>query len=136
MLAVGCGSSHKATHSASGVSGVIHAYLQAQANGDGSTACSLLTPAAQKQLTSLVVKEGKGLVSQRPSCQDAVGLVRLVAGSQVLSALKSARVEHVQVSGTTATAEVVDGTAFPSQQVTLEKTAGRWQITGVPGLGG
>jgi hypothetical protein len=95
----------------------------------------MLTPAAQDKLIALVVKEGKGLITSRPSCSDAVRLVRLVAGAQLMQALAGARVEQVHVNGSTATAQVVDGGQFPPQKVTLEKTGGNWRIAGVPSLG-
>jgi hypothetical protein len=45
-------------------------------------------------------------------------------------------VEQIKISGPTATAQVVDGTAFKPQQVKLQKSGGKWEITGVPTLGG
>jgi hypothetical protein len=136
-LAAGCGSSHKPAAPADPavqVNAVIHSYLNAQAQGDGATACGLLTPAAQKQLIDLVVADGKGLITSRPSCSDAVGLVHTFAGTQLLSAVENARIEQVQVSGDTATARVADGSTFKPQQVRLEKPGGTWKVTGVPSL--
>jgi hypothetical protein len=138
-LAAGCGAAHKPPAEKSSdqaqVTTVLHSYLHAQAQGDGTTACGLLTPAAQNQLIGLVVSAGKGLITSRPSCSDAVGLAHAVAGAQLLSALESARVEQIHINGTSATAQVVDGTTFKPQRVTLEKTGGSWRIAGVPGLG-
>jgi hypothetical protein len=118
------------------VTQALRSYLHAQAAGDGQAACAVLTAVGQKELIALVMKAGKRLITTRPSCQDAVGLVRAVAGSNLLSALSSARIEHVQVSGVSASAEVVDGTGFPPQHVLLEKAGTAWKIAGVPGLGG
>jgi hypothetical protein len=95
----------------------------------------VLTPPAQDKLIALVVTQGKGLITSRPSCSDAVGLVRAVAGAQLMQALAGARVEQVHVNGSTATAQVVDGAQFPPQDVTLEKSGGNWKISGVPSLG-
>jgi hypothetical protein len=116
------------------VTAAIHSYLHAQAQGDGATACALLTPAPQRQLIDLVVADGKGLITSRPSCSDAVGLVHTFAGTQLLSALENARIEQVQVSGDNATARVADGTTFKPQQLRLGKTDGSWKVTGVPSL--
>jgi hypothetical protein len=134
----GCGASHKpapepASDSAQ-VSAVLHSYLRAQAQGDGSAACRLLAPAGQHELIALVMTAGKGLITTRPSCADAVALAHAVAGAQLLSALQNAGVEQIHVGGTGATAQVVDGTSFKPQRVMLEKTGGSWKIAGVPGL--
>jgi hypothetical protein len=58
-------------------------------------------PTGQRQLIALVIKGAKGFVTTRPSCEDAVGLVRAVAGAQLLGALKDAPIER---SGSTAPA--------------------------------
>ena len=76
----------------------VHSYLRAQIAGDRPAACALLTAGGQRQLIALVVKGAKGLVTTRPSCEDAVGLVRAVAGAQLLGALVNPEIEHVRVS--------------------------------------
>lgn len=134
VAVAGCGGS-PAPSAQQQVTQVLHSYLTAQAAGDGQTACALLTPAAQSQLIAAVVKAGKGLLSATTSCQDAVGLVRAVAGARALAALNSARIEQVQVHGDSATAEVAGGTVFGRQQVRLVKSS-TWMIDGVPGLTG
>jgi hypothetical protein len=134
-----CGASH---HAATGpsdqeqITQVLRSYISAQTQGDGHTACPLLTAAGQRQLQALVVKQAKGLLAVTPSCQDAVGLVHTFAGAKLLSALGSARIERVTVHGTDATAEIVDGTTFAPQTVSLMKLAGAWRIAGVPNLTG
>ncbi|HWK19126.1 MAG TPA: hypothetical protein VNR66_16895 [Solirubrobacteraceae bacterium] len=135
LAAAGCGSSSSAPSAEQQVKQVLHNYLSAQASGDGQTACALLTPTAQSQLVGAVVKAGKGLLSATTSCSDAVGLVRAVAGAQVLAALKAAKIGQVQVHGSSATAEVTGGTVFGRQQVRLVKSS-TWMIDGVPGLAG
>ena len=127
----GCGAGHRQSDQQL-ITQTLHSYLRAQTAGDGQTACKLLTAGGQSQLIALVVKQANGLLTTRPSCEDAVGLVRAVAGPQFLSALSSARIAHVQARGTRATAEVVDGTQFASQQVSLRKTDSSWRIAGVP----
>lgn len=134
-----CGGSHGGPHGASEdqqISQVVRSYLSAQTQGDGQTACSLLTPGAQRQLEALVVKRAKGLIPSRPSCTDAVSLVHSFAASKLLNALSTARIGRVNINGDTARARVADGTAFVPQTVSLAKVAGAWRIAGVPGLGG
>ncbi len=134
LVGAGCGGS-SAPSAEQQVKQVLHNYLTAQAGGDGQTACALLTPTAQSQLVSAVVKAGKGLLSATTSCPDAVGLVRAVAGAQVLAALNGAQIGQVNVHGNSATAEVTGGTVFGRQQVRLVKSS-TWMIDGVPGLAG
>lgn len=83
-----------------------------------------------------MLEAGKGLLTARPSCADAVGLVRAVAGAKLLNALSKAQIAHVQVQGNNATAEIIDGTAFGQQQVSLQRSGSTWQIAGVPALTG
>ena len=133
-----CGSSHRSS-TASGeqpIGQVVRSYLTAQAQGDGQTACSLLTPDGQRQLEALVVKRANGLIASRPSCSDAVSFVHSFAGAKLLNALSTARIGTVRVQGDTATARVTDGTEFAPQAVRLARIAGAWRIAGVPGLGG
>jgi hypothetical protein len=134
-----CGSSHGGSQRPSDeqqIAQVVRSYLTAQTQGDGQTACSLLTSGGQRQLEALVVKRANGLISSQPSCTDAVSLVHSFAGSKLLNALSTARVERVEVNGGQATARVADGTAFAAQTVSLAKVGDAWRIAGVPGLGG
>ena len=140
VAVVGCGGAHKASNqqliARQQVTRAVRSYLQAQTAGDGQAACALLTAGGQQQLTALVMQASKGLLKTRPSCEDAVGLIRGLAGAKLLAALAQARVEHVQVTGSRATAQIVDGTQFPAEQVSLEKVGAAWKIAAVPGLGG
>jgi len=134
-----CGSSHRASHGATDeqqIGQVVRSYLSAQTQGDGQTACSLLTPGGQRQLEALVVKRANGLITAQPSCADAVSLVHSFAGSKLLNALSTARVGQVKVNGDNATAQVADGAVFTPQTVSLAKVGTAWRIAGVPGLGG
>jgi hypothetical protein len=133
VIVGGCGGGHRPSDRQL-ITQALHSYLRAQAAGDGQAACALLTEGVQRQLIALVVKAGKGLITTQPTCADAVGLVRAVAGAQLLAALGSARIQSVQVSGARATANVVDGSQFQPQQVALEKAGASWKIAGVPGL--
>jgi hypothetical protein len=140
LAIAGCGGGHRPANqqllARQQITQTVRAYLRAQTAGDGPAACALLTAGAQQQLTTLVAQASKGLLKARPSCVDAVGLIRAIAGTKLLGALAQARVEHVQVSGGRATAQVVDGTQFPAQQVSLHKVGSAWKIGAVPGLGG
>ena len=71
-----------------------------------------------------------------PGWRQAVGPVHAVAGAKLLEALSKAEIAQVRVQGNSATAEVIDGTAFPSEQVTLQASGGTWKIAAVPGLTG
>ncbi len=133
----GCGSSHtQAPTGQQQVQQVLRSYLHAQTSGDGQAACALLTPTAQRQLGTVVLRASNGLITSPPSCQDAVSLVRAVAGASLLDALSKAQITQVQVRGDKATAEITDGGAFAPQQVSLERSGSSWKIAGVPGLGG
>ena len=134
LAVTGCGGA-QAPSNAQQVTQALRLYLRAQTNGDEGSACALLTDAAQQQLIAAVAHAAKGALPARPSCPDAVGLVRAVAGSAFLRALSSARVEHVQVRGARASADVIDGKQFEPQRVSLQKTDGVWRIAGVPALG-
>ena len=137
IAAAGCGSSRMATPGEQQqVTQVLRSYLRAQTSGDGQTACSLLSNTAQRQLEALVLQAGKGLLRAPPSCQDAVGLVRAVGGAKLLNGLANAQISRVRVQGDKATAQVVDGTAFSPQQVSLQRSGSSWRITGVPALSG
>lgn len=116
-----CGGGHRKSDQQAIVTQAPHSYLRAQAAGDGQAACGRLTAAGQRQLIALVVKAAKGLMTTQPSCEEAVGLVRALAGAKLLSALESARIESVRVSGARPTAEIVDGAQFQPGQVTLAK---------------
>ena len=137
VAVAGCGSSRTpAPTEQQQVKQVLRSYLRAQTSGDGQTACSLLSNAAQRQLEALVLQAGKGLLRAPPSCQDAVGLVRAVGGAKLLNGLANAQISRVRVQGDKATAQVVDGTAFSPQQVSLQRSGSSWRITGVPALSG
>ena len=140
VAVVGCGGAHKASNQQlivrQQVTSAVRSYLEAQTAGDGQAACALLTAGGQQQLTALVMQASKGLLKTRPSCEDAVGLIRGLAGAKLLGALAQARVEHMEVTGSRATAQVVDGAQFPAEQVSLEKVGAAWKIAAVPGLGG
>jgi len=135
----GCGA-HKPTNGQAlarqQVTQTVHAYIRAQTAGDGPAACALLTTGARQQLSTLVMRASNGMLKAPPSCEDAVGLIRAIAGAGVLAALRQASVEQVQIRGEDATARVVDGAAFSAQQVSLRRVGGAWKIAAVPGLGG
>lgn len=136
--AAGCGGAHRSSSqeqvARQQVTQTVRSYLRAQVAGDGQAACALLTASGQQELTTLVMQAGKGLVTSRPSCEDAVALVRAVAGATILTALGQASVEDVHVTRSRATALVTAGTAFPNEHVSLQKVGTTWKIASVPGL--
>ena len=136
VAAGGCGSSQKqpTAQQRQQIIEVLHSYLRAQTAGDGQAACSLLTNSAQRELEMLALQVGGGQITSQPSCQDAVGLVRAVAGKQLLDALSSAQIADVQVHSDSATAQILTGGAFGQQQVSLQRSGGSWKIDGVFGL--
>lgn len=69
------------------VTQAIHAHVA----GDGQRACSQLSSSGQRQLVTLTSKMAKGLAGNRLSCEEAVGLIRGVAGTPLLRALSRAR---------------------------------------------
>ncbi len=136
LVLAGCGGGSSAPQSdAAKVKTTIGSYLAAQAAGDGTAACALLTPAGQRQLIGVVAKSSKGLVTQ-PTCEDAVGLVRTAATPAQLTALEHADVSNVAVSGDRATADVSAGSGLPNGSVTLVRAGSAWLISGAPGLTG
>jgi len=130
---MGCGATHKQPEQQQ-IKNVLQSYLHAQVAADGHAACALLTAGGQQQLVILVVKASEGRLTVRPSCEQAVALVGLVAGQQVLNSLRSARIENVRVRGTAATALVVVG-INTAHKVSLMKSGAAWKISAVPGLG-
>lgn len=138
ILPAACGGArHKpASDPRAQVRQAVSSYLHAQSQGDGATACGLLTSTGQEELIAIVVKHGGSLITSRPSCTDAVGLVHAFGGAKLLGALASARVAQAKVTGSTATAEVIDGSVFGTQLVRLETSGGQWKIVAVPGLAG
>ncbi|MGZ6650976.1 MAG: hypothetical protein ACXVHB_26375 [Solirubrobacteraceae bacterium] len=89
VAVVGCGGAHKASNqrpiAQQQVTRAVRSYLQAQTAGDGQAACPLLTAGGQQRLTALVMQASKGLLKTRPSCEDAVGLIRGLAGPSFLA---------------------------------------------------
>ncbi len=77
-----CGSSHGGSHHPTDeqqIGQVVRSYLSAQTQGDGQTACSLLTPGGQRKLEAMVVRRANGLIPSQLSCTDAVSLVHSFA---------------------------------------------------------
>jgi hypothetical protein len=131
-----CGSARKASPppARQQVTATLRAYLRAQAAGNGHAACARLTASAQRQLIEAVAKAGKGLIPTGLSCTEAVALASAVAGS-TLTSLAHARVDHVQVQGSRATADVT-ASGFPREHVMLVRVGGTWKIARVAGLAG
>lgn len=110
--------------------------MQAQAGGDGERACEQLAPRGQRQLVTVTIEESNGLVGSNVTCEQAVGLIRTVAGTKLLAALEDAEISNVEIDGEQAVADVTGGTEIPRQRVLLEKIGSSWKISEVPGLPG
>lgn len=115
------------------VAHTVRAFLQAQSQGDTAKTCSLLTVGGRRQLVA-VIRRATGGAAGGLTCEDASGLVRVAAGTSVLTALATADVRGVRVRGAQATAVVVDGKVFGRRVVRLRRTTIGWRISAVPRL--
>lgn len=137
-LAAGCGGGSDAQSDAQRVASTIKDYLRLQADGDAAEACALLTASGRRQLTAFVSEQARStpLDTTGLTCDRAIELVRVVAGTELLDATRSAGVENIRVTGARATAEVVGAGDVGRRPVSLEKAGDVWRIRAAPGLGG
>jgi hypothetical protein len=138
LIAAGCGGGSKAPSDAERVASTIKDYLRLQAEGDTAQACALLTASGRRQLTRYVAEQARStpLATGGLTCDRAIALVRLVAGTELLDAMRNAEVENVHITGPRANAEVVGAGEVGRRPVSLQKTGDVWKIRAVPGLGG
>lgn len=128
----GCGSSD-APSEEQRVTDTVRLFLRAEADGETAKACGLLTGAGRGHLIALV-RQATGTAGTGLTCEQAGDLIRLAAGTRTMAALGDAEVRAVRVSGSRATALVVDGEAFDQRRVRLRLTADGWRIDAVPDL--
>jgi len=138
LVAAGCGGGSQAPSDADLVASTIKDYLRLQADGDAVQACTLLTASGRRQLTAFVAERARSmpLATGSLTCERAIELVRLVAGTELLDAMRNAEVENVHVTGPRANAEVVGTGDVGRRPVSLQKTGDVWRIRAVLSLGG
>ena len=102
-------------------------YAHAFGSGDGSKACSLLTPGARDSLVARV----SSLVGTR-DCAQAMNKLQALAGPNVTGQFRTATASSPTVTGDKATATLTAG--GHATQVTLQKSDGDWLLTRAPGL--
>jgi hypothetical protein len=115
IAVVGCGQSSTDAASAS-----VTQYLHSLGSGDYTTACHQLGPVAVVE----IVAEGTSLGAPEQTCEGAARFLLSTATETDRDNLRAAKIESIEMSGTTATATVTGGTL----PVALEETDGRWKI--------
>lgn len=119
LAACGAGSGDTAS-----VKQAVTTYLRAVADGDGTKACSQLTTSEAVQFAAYVAQQDPQVDSS--SCASAVSALSGSLGGDGAAKLRDATIDNVNVSGDSATAQVVGGTTKPQ----LRKVGGRWYISG------
>jgi hypothetical protein len=118
---MGCGGS---SGDADGIRTTLQTYLTAIADGDGQRACDQLTKDQARVVISQATAKAPEL--QAASCADALTKLSGALDADQKRTLRDAKVSNVRINGGSATAEVVGG----SQTAELEKSHGRWLISG------
>jgi hypothetical protein len=126
VLLAGCGDEEQERPDPEQVTAAAADYAHAFGEGDGERACSLLTPAAQKELTERV----STLVGTR-DCPEAIQKLQAVAGPNVTGPFQEAKASEPKVTGDTATVTLTAGSG--SEEVKLERVDGEWLLTRAPG---
>ena len=115
----GCGGGKSARDR---VKSIVTTYLTALADGDGATACAVLTDGQQQAVVGAAAAAG---VSSG-SCARVLGGIAATLDAGAKSKLREARVTSVSVHGSRAIVRVAGGSAAAE----LEKRSGRWLIAG------
>ena len=123
----GCGGSSSTSSNTDDVQAVTENFVKAFGDGDGNTACTLMTPAAQ----AAFVKKVGGPLGVK-DCPGAVAAAHGEAKAELNLDFSNATVQSVKVSGSTASAVVSAGGRSLNAQ--LSKAGSSWQLTSVPGL--
>lgn len=106
----------------------VKTYVNAFVNGDGETACGLMTRSTRSQF----VKRTKAL-TKTTDCPSAIEAIRTQAGQTALDALRKVKYSDVKVQGSTAQVKLTSGKS--STTATLLKEGGGWKVSGAPGTG-
>jgi hypothetical protein len=99
-------------------------YLKAVTDGDGDSACKLVTDQTSKRI------ERGG----RRTCAATISSLNTGSGKAVLEQFKKAKVDNVKVNGDTATATIK--IANVSQPARLRKESGDWKLDSSSAAGG
>ena len=102
------------------------AYNDAVAAGDGDKACSLLDPAAQKELQNQTQGSARG------SCKQVIDLLAAFWDDATKERLKNAKVAVAQQNDTARarfTSPVPFGGPDRAQTYVLKREGGKWKIT-------
>jgi hypothetical protein len=120
LFATGCGGQSDADR----IQQTVKTYLSALADGDGAKACDQLTGDQTRAVVDHAITSLPEL--QASGCADALTKLSGSLGADEKQTLRDAKVTQVQVSGDSATAEVVGG----SKTAELQKSHGRSLISG------
>ncbi len=120
----GCGSSASSGSDSQQITATIKGYLSALGHGDGQGTCGKLTSAAAAQVLQAAQSRAPQLGAT--SCADAIDKINKYLPKGTQTKLDQAKVENIKVTGTTATAHLVGGTAAAQ----LTKVNGHWLISG------
>jgi hypothetical protein len=123
LAATGCGAS--SLGGGSTPTATVKAYLAAIGNGDGGTACKMMTSSLQTRALSSAHSQG----IKAGDCPALFSQFKVHLSSRQRSEFLNAKIASVSQTSDTATVTVVGG----SSQPTLVKNGGRWFING--GLG-
>lgn len=115
----GCGGSSDSEKAGNAV----ESYLAAIAQGEGTTACDLLSTTAQGEAVAAARSAGFAAAT----CEQAVKAMSAGLETRDRSLLRLATISDVTIDGDTAEARVEGGDA-----VTLEKTGDAWKISKLP----
>ncbi len=115
----GCGTSSDSEKAGNAV----ESYLAAIAQGEGTTACDLLSTKAQAEAVAAARDAGFAAAT----CEQAVKAMSAGLETRDRSLLRLATISDVTIDGDTAEARVEGGDA-----VTLEKSGDTWKISKLP----
>jgi hypothetical protein len=123
----GCGGGGSSSSSTDDVRAVTQNFVKAFGDGDGKTACTLMTRAGQ----AAFVKKVGGPLGVK-DCAGAVAAAHGEAKAQLNLDFSGASVKSVTVNGNSATAVV--GAGSRSLNAQLSNAGGTWKLTRVPGV--
>jgi hypothetical protein len=128
LALAGCGGGGSGDEQA--VKDTVTTFMSALARGDGATACSKATAAAQQRLTAQAAQAGS-------NCPAIIAAISKRLPAEVKQGLETAQVKKVTVKGNTATVTDHDitsksgnlGPFLGSGATTLTKVGGSWKLS-------